>query len=328
VLRAGATASDLAAIPPAGELIPTTGHAPAGIITGQVKLWKTATGGLVRTLRGQKDMVRALAFSPDGKRLASASWQGVTLWDPAGGDEVLTFTGQNAAPGQILGGVNALAFSPDGKLVATTGNGGTLRVWNADDGKVVFGWEEKGKEPRFGHGVAFSRDGKRLAAGFRTEMRVFDLPARQTVCVIPHGVYPGGSGLLALSPDGTLLAAVNLPGPAFNPQDLATVRLWDAATGKSAGELRGHFTNVTGLTFSPDGRRLASASSDGTVKLWDVQTGQDMLTLRGPWGFAHGVAFSKDGHRLLSTHTVYAGAAQPGPGEVRVWDARPLSEPP
>jgi WD40 repeat protein len=326
VLRDGANTIDCSAISPDGEFIATAGHAPTGIIAGQVKLWKTATGEIVRTLPEHTDMVRGLAFSPDGTLLAVAVGQGgVILWDVATGKERLTFRGHDARPGQAIGGATAVAFGPDGKQAASTGNDGTLQVWNVEDGKVVFRWEVQGKQPRFGRSVAFSKDGKRLVVAFYHEMRVFALPAGQTVCIIPHDLYAGGGNPLALSPDGSLLASVCLLGPALTPQDATAVRLWDAASGKLVSELRGHLSTVAGLAFSSDGQRLASASGDGTVKLWDVQARQDMLTLRGSRSFAHGLAFSKDGNRLLSTHALYTGTLQPGPSEVRVWDARPLA---
>src|SRR6185437_3362851 len=170
----------------------------------------------------------------------------------------------------------------------------------------------------------FSRDGKHLAVGFLQDIKLFNLLTRQPGCTIPHGVYGGGDRNLALSPDGTLLATISSIGPGFNPQSLAVVHLWDTANGKHLFDLRGHFTTVGGVSFSPDGERLASAGWDGTVKLWDIQTRQEVLTLRGPRGYAFGVAFSTDGGRLVSAHSLYNGPDVTGSGEIRIWDARPL----
>src|SRR5262249_10885594 len=79
-----------------------------------------------------------------------------------------------------------------------------------------------------------------------------------------------------------------------------TVKVWDAATGEEVLTLKGHTAGVASVAFSPDGRRLASASGDRTVRVWDTATGQALLTLRGHTGGVRGVAFSPDGTRLAS----------------------------
>src|SRR5262249_40347589 len=96
------------------------------------------------------------------------------------------------------------------------------------------------------------------------------------------------------------------------------VKVWDAATGREALTLRGHTAGVTGVAFSPDGRRLTSAADDRVVKLWDTATGQEVLTLRGHTGVASSVAFSPDGRRLATASR---------DGTVRVWDAPGMPAP-
>ena len=91
-----------------------------------------------------------------------------------------------------------------------------------------------------------------------------------------------------------------------------TVKVWDAATGRTSSPSRGTPTPVMSVAFSPDGRRLASASEDGTVKVWDAATGQEALTLKGHTGAVTSVAFSPDGRRLASASD---------DGTVKVWDA-------
>jgi WD40 repeat protein len=150
-----------------------------------------------------------VAFSPDGTRLAAASWDGtVTVWDVGSGRAVLTLRGHPE-------GVNGVAYSRDGRRLASAGKGaeGIVAVWDADTGQELL-------RLRGPAGLAcadFSRDGQRVATG---------------------GV------------DGT-------------------VHLWDAATGQELLTLSGLRGAVTALAFSPGGERLAAVSAGGMVKVWD-----------------------------------------------------------
>jgi WD40 repeat protein len=99
------------------------------------------------------------------------------------------------------------------------------------------------------------------------------------------------------------------------------VKLWDATSGQEGRTLSGHSDAVTGVAFSPDGHRLASASGDQTVKLWNTATGQEVLTLSFDAVMVSGVAFSPDGRRLAASYSRDFSR-----GEVKVWDGSPLEE--
>jgi len=288
---------------------------------GTVRLWDPVTGQPVGAPlpadTGYKGGVSGLAFpgvngvafSPDGKLLASADADGnVRLWDPVTGQPVsapLPAGSATRAATAVVGGVRGVAFSPVGKLLASADADGTVRLWNLVTGQPVgaslrtdTGWVS---------GVAFSPDGKLLAsADDDGTVRLWD-PATGQPVGAPLPADTGGSvNGVAFSPDGTLLASAD---------DDGTVRLWDPATGQPVGAPLPADTggSVNGVAFSPDGKLLASADADGNVRLWNPLTGRPVGASlpADTGGGVSGVAFSPDGKLLASADA---------DGTVRLWD--------
>ena len=318
------------------------------------------------TLKGHTSVVKGVAFSPDGKRLASASVdKTVKLWDAATGQELLTLKGhtdvvdgrgvqprrQATRLGELMTRRSSSGTPPLARSCSRSrGTPATSPAWrsaptaSARLGELATRRSSSGTPPRAGScsrsrgtpsvvtGVAFSPDGKRLASASGTRRSSSGTPPRARSCSRSRGT-PASSRGVAFSPDGkrsprrarTGRSSSGTPplarrlltlkghtgdghGRGVQPRRQAA-RLRepgrdDQALGRRHGpgtaHAQGAHRQVMGVAFSPDGKRLASASWDKTVKLWDAADGQELLTLKGHTGDVTGVAFSPDGKRLAS----------------------------
>jgi WD40 repeat protein len=272
-----------------------------------VRLLDTATYKELPLRPGHTGMVKFVAFTPDGERVVSAG-ETVRVWEAATGKEL------RAVPG-CLNRPEAAALAPDGKILVTGSQEGTT-FWDLSSGKAIRTLPAEHGRAR---AAAFAPDGKVLTASTLVSMSTKDgvvsFTYRQEEWCQRWDPATGerlgrlGKALnvefLAYSPDGTRLAAAS-----------GVIEVWDTATGEPVSrmvpERPGNMVESSAVSFSPDGKQLASGNWYGNVRLWDVATGKLVHRLDGHQGRVRAATFSPDGATVASASD---------DDTVRLWDA-------
>ncbi len=227
--------------------------------------------------------VASAGYSPDGRLIATASWDSsAKIWDAETGAPLRKLAGGHE------GYINSVMFSPDGQTVLTASDDGTARFWDAASGKLRGG-------PLQGHTSAvrravFSADGRLVAtASDDRTARIWDAASGQLLHTLKGHAWAVLDA--AFSCDGRTVVTGSEDNRA---------NLYRTETGDLLRTLEGHTAAVTSVAFSPDGSRVLTGSRDHSVKLWDAQSGKEILTLRGHDQEVTSVAFAPDGRSALS----------------------------
>ncbi len=261
------------------------------------QLWRC-----VHTLTGHSSAVTCLCISPDGKTLASGSYQEIKLWNLETGEAIKTLDVRSEAMA-----VSSLAIDPSGDTLACAN--GNVEIWHLGSGELIRTLETS----CWASSVAISPDGRILVSAGEDpvdetgSLQIWNLVTGELLRELEEAI-----DCAAISPDGQILASGGVQVDEledFEEAGLIQVRSLD--TGELLHALTEHSGKVYSVAISPDGQVLASGSQDRTVKLWNLRTGKLLRTLTGHALTIHSVAISPDGEFLAS------GSADK---TVRVWN--------
>lgn len=254
-----------------------------------MRLWEYPSGQCLKTWYGHTDWALPVAFSSDGKTLASGSNdKTVRLWNWQTGDCLKTLQGHTDF-------IYSLAFSPNGQILASGSTDSSVRLWNVQTGECFQALQ--------GHtdwidSVTFHPNGRILASGSADcTVKLWDIHTGQCIKTLTgHTEKLLGT---AFNPDGEILASCGVD---------QVIKLWDVTSGHCLKTLEGHTSRIWGVAFSPvgaslpsgTGQLLASCSTDQTIKLWNIDTEQCIQTLTGHTNWVFAVAFSPNSQTLAS----------------------------
>lgn len=272
-------------------------------IGGEVKIWDATTGLETLTLTGHTRGVSSVAFSPDGKRIASGSDdRTIHIWDATTGPDTFTLEGHT-------GFITSVAFSPNDRTIVSGSLDKTIKVWDAATGLELHTLRGH-TGPVFS--VAISTDNNRIvsASGDRTVKVWNAVNGQETLTLKGHTDLVTS---VAWSADGKRIVSGSLD---------KTIKVWDAATGQEELTLKGHSNGVTYLAFSVDGKQIIAGDADWTIRVWDVATAKEVFKFSVQEQMSRGgdPSLSADGKRILSGYGGFKEEPRGNWGAVKAWD--------
>lgn len=241
-------------------------------------------------LKGHSSSVNSVAFSPNGKKVASGSDdKSVIIWDIDTWSALLKYQGH-------MNSVNSLAFSSNGEIIVSGSCDKTIQVWNFENGKQLKIYR--------GHlnsitSVAISQKGDKIISGSKDKtIGIWDLVAERLIQKCEG--HSRSVNSVAFSPDEKNIVSGSLDN---------TIRIWNLENGKEIKKIEGHFGSVNSVSYSLNGDQILSCSKDSTIRIWDVQTGKEFKKYEGYSDPVYSVAFSPNCDKIIS-----------GSREVIIWD--------
>ncbi len=284
-------------------------------------VWDTNSGTPLAILHGHTNVVDSAQFSPDGSRIVTASYDGtVRVWDTQTGKQLLTL--QHYLTNFALVASNkqtvtkletfpdnaaflSAQFSPDGRRIVAASLGGSVPVWDAQNGLPLPGprTDENGAELTPIYSAQFSQDGKYIVTASGNSACIWEMPKGNRKFQFWHGDQVNSA---EFSPDGKRVVTASSD---------QTARIWDAQTGQPLTEPLKHDGLVTSAHFSLDGRYIITVSTN-IVRVWDAQTGEPLTEPLRSDAAVNSAEFSPDGRRIVTASA---------DGTARVWDITPAS---
>lgn len=260
------------------QFMSASGH--SSFSSGTIKVWDLSRGALIRTLKGHRQGINAIAISAEQKRLVSGGSDGkLILWDLAAGRKLKTLEGHRRW-------INDILILGDGQRAISAAADKTLRIWQLDSGKTLFTLEGHTNSV---NDIVLTEDEKQvISAAEDGTLKVWDISSGQEVKTL-SGHQVGVKKVVILPGNKAVSGAVN-----------GILKVWDLTSGQELRTLAGHTDSIQDIAVTPDGKWVISGSADRTLKVWDWQTGQLLHTLTGHQGWVNSVAVTPDGEQALS----------------------------